>query len=184
MRWVRQMFLGEQSAAKVAGLFPSRPDAVAALLDLQKVTGLTASQVRLLEPSDSMAAPARAFDQAVAKENADMWHTVIRAHVSMGLLGAVVGCLLCLGLMIAGHATVLTAPRMSLVVLTSFGVIFGLLIGGAVAIRPDHGWLITLIRRGLQDGQWAVVAHPVSAEQTHCAMDVLMPGSVRVARSF
>lgn len=183
MRSVRQMFLGEQSITKVAGLFPSKPDAVAALQDLLQVTGLTPAQVRLLEPSDGVAVRAPVFDQAVEQEDAGIWGAVVRAHVSMGLLGAFIGCLLYLGLMMAEHPTFISTPRMSLVVLTSFGVIVGLLIGGALVIRPDHGWLATLIRRGLQEGLWAVVAHPVNAEQTYRAMDVLMPGSVRVARS-
>ncbi len=181
---LKQMIFGERSVTKVAGLFASKPDAVAALQDLLKVTGFSAGQVRLLEPSDSVAVRTDAFDRAIEPEEAGIWRTVIRAHVTMALIGTFVGFLIYGTLLLAGHPTIVSTPYLALVVFTSFGATFGLLIGGALAIRPDHGRLISLIRNGLQEGQWAVVAHPTSAEQTHIAMDVLMPGSVRVVRSL
>lgn len=180
----KQMFFGEKSVTKVAGLFASKPDAVAACQDLLQVTGFSPAQVRLLSPTDSVAARPDTFERAVEPEEPGIWRTIIRAHVTMAVLGAVLGFAIYLGLMTAEHPALMSTPSMGLVVFTSFGATFGLLIGGALAIRPDHGWLMSLIRRGLQDGQWAVVAHPVSPEQTHRAMDMLMPGSVKVVRSF
>ena len=73
---------------------------------------------------------------------------------------------------------------MGFVALAGFGATFGLILGGAIALRPDHGRVIGLVRCGLKRGQWAVVAHPTSAGQTDQAIASLGTGSLRVVRSF
>jgi hypothetical protein len=181
---IKQLVFGEKSVTKVAGLFASKPEAVAACQDLQKLSGFSAAQIRLLGPTDGVAVRTDAFDRAVEPEEGGIWHTIIRAHVTMGLLGAVLGILAYAVLMFMRHPALVSTPGMGLIVLTSFGATFGLITGGALALRPDHGWLISLIRRALNAGQWAVVAHPLNTEQTHRAMDVLGPGSLKVVRSF
>jgi len=70
------------------------------------------------------------------------------------------------------------------VVFAGFGIMFGLILGGLLALRPDHGRVIHLVRRALQIGKWAVVAHPRDASQTHQAVASLRSGSLRVVRSF
>lgn len=181
---VKELVFGERSVTKVAGLFASQPDAAAAVQDLLKETGLQPGQVRLLSPTDSVAVRRDVFERAVEPEEPGIWHTIIRAHVTMGLIGLLAGLILYGVMTAAGHPTVRASPAMSLAVFAGFGATFGLLLGGALALRPDHGWLFALIRKALQKGQWVVVAHPVNAGQTHKAVDVLSPGSLKVWRSF
>jgi hypothetical protein len=83
-----------------------------------------------------------------------------------------------------GSDLVRDSMLMAWLAMAGFGGTFGLLIGGLLSMRPDHGVLITLVRRGLESGQWAVIAHPFNAEQTHRAVDLLQLDHAHIVRSF
>jgi hypothetical protein len=92
--------------------------------------------------------------------------------------------LLFAGITASGNAALRGTPGLGFVAFCGFGITFGLMLGGVLSLRPDHGRVIGLIRRGLQRGNWAVVAHPRFSEQTHQAVASLKSGSLRVVRSF
>jgi hypothetical protein len=102
----------------------------------------------------------------------------------MGVLGLVAGTALYAILMAAGNGAMQGSPLLSLFALCAFGTTFGLILGGVLSLRPDQSRLVTLIRAGLRDGKWAVIAHPVDAAQTQQAVSALQGHSLRVLRSF
>ena len=181
---LQQFFFGERSVTKVAGLFATRSGAEIAMHDLLGSCRLSATQVNVLRPLDGNPARDDALDRAVEPEQRGIWLTVIRAHLSMGLLGLLAGVLLYAVLMAMDNAALRSTPGMGLVALAGFGATFGLMLGGVLALRPDHGRVIGIVRGGLQRGQWAVVAHPLDSRQTRQAMASLNHGSLRVMRSF
>ena len=181
---VKQFFFGERSVTKVAGLFATRSGAEIAMRDLLDSCRLSTTQVDVLSPLDGNPARADALDRAVEPEQRGIWLTVIRAHLAMGLLGLLAGVLLYAALMAMDNAALQSTPGMGLVALAGFGATFGLMLGGVLALRPDHGRVIGIVRGGLQSGQWAVVAHPLDSRQTRQAVTSLNHGSLRVTRSF
>ena len=181
---LQQFFFGERSVTKVAGLFATRSGAEIAMHDLLGSCRLSATQVNVLSPLDGNPARDEARDRAVEPEQRGIWLTVIRAHLSMGLLGLLAGVLLYAALMAMDNAALRSTPGMGLVALAGFGATFGLMLGGVLALRPAHGRVIGIVRGGLQRGQWAVVAHPLDSRQTRQAMASLNHGSLRVMRSF
>ena len=72
----------------------------------------------------------------------------------------------------------------ALVAMTGFGTTFGLLVGGLLSMRPDHGHVIAQVRQYLRQGRWAVVAHPDNPEQVASAESTLKDGSERVMRTL
>jgi len=181
---LKQFFFGERSVTKVAGLFATRSGAEIAMHDLLDSCRLSATQVNVLNPLDGSPARNDALDRAVEPEQRGIWLTVIRAHLVMGLLGLLAGVLLYAVLMAMDNAALRSTPGMGLVALAGFGATFGLMVGGVLALRPDHGRVIGIVRGGLQSGQWAVVVHPLDSGQTRQAMALLHQGSLRVMRSF
>lgn len=181
--WYEALF-GERSLTKVAGLFRNRMQAEGAAMHLLQGAGMADAQVRLLGPQEGELARSDALAHEMEPEVYGIWRTIIRAHLTMGLLGALAGTLLFLGLVAAEAPTVRSTMLMSWVAMAGFGGTFGLIVAGLLSLRPDHGHLINRVRRGLQQGMWAVVAHPEGAEQMHKAVDVLRHDQAEVLRSF
>ena len=69
------------------------------------------------------------------------------------------------------------------IAIVGFGCVFGLLLGGLLALRPDHVLLISNLRKALNAGSWAVVVHPVGATQVQAALDYFASTDTRVLRS-
>ncbi|MDX5446115.1 MAG: hypothetical protein LPJ87_08665 [Zoogloeaceae bacterium] len=185
---LKSVFFGERSVTKVAGLFDSNEVAQHAAQNLIDHSPLDASQVRVLGPSDTIATygsgVGRGIGRAVEPEQQGIWRTLIKSHLAAGVLGMLAGGLVFVLLMAIGFQAVVSTPGLSLLALAGFGLMFGLMVGGALSLRPDHGRVITVVRHGLEHGQWAVIAHPRDARQTHLAVKALQPGSARVVRSF
>ncbi len=183
MQWQKALF-GERSLTKVAGLFVDRASAETAASQLLDGAGFAPTQVRLLGPEVGNLKDRDLLARQVEPEQHGIWRTILRAHLTMGLLGFVAGTLLFAGWWLSGDAAIRTTPGMAWVSMAGFGATFGLLLGGLLSMRPDHGRVISRVRRALRLGRWAVVVHPVSAEQTQLALTRLRPISLRVLRSF
>lgn len=181
--WYEALF-AERSRTKVAGLFVNAFEAQDAAIHLLQRSGMQHSQVRVLSPHEGALAHQDLLARHMEPEPHGIWHTIIRAHVTMGLLGAAAGTLLYVYMLTHEPGLIHSTRLMSWVAMAGFGGTFGLLLGGLLSIRPDHGLLIALVRKGLEKGQWAVIAHPFNAEQTHKAVDLLQLDHAHVVRSF
>jgi len=126
-------------------------------------------QVRILPPDDATHDSINRLGRVVEPETAGIAHTLVRSHVTLGFGGAVVGALLWGLLRLINSGVVLYASAWSLVPFVMIGAAAGLLLAGALSLRPDHASLITRLRQGLREGRWAVVAHPRSAGEARAA---------------
>jgi hypothetical protein len=181
--WYEALF-AERSRTKVAGLFVNAFEAQDAAIHLLQRSGMRRSQVRVLSPHEGALAHNDLLARHIEPEQDGIWHTIIRAHVTMGAVGLAAGTLLYLLMLAHGSALVHSTMLMAWVAMAGIGGTCGLLVGGLLSIRPDHGVLITLVRRGLEKGQWAVIVHPFNAEQTHKAVDMLQLDHAHIVRSF
>lgn len=177
-------FFGERSLTKVAGVFPARAQAEQAARRLTLASGFNEQQVAVLAPRDGTWRRADALARKMEPEERGIWSTIIRAHVLAGVIGFLAGVALCLVMWIAGQPGVTSSPGLAMVAMAGFGTTFGLLAGGVLSIRPDHGRVIALVRQYLRQGRWAVVAHPDTPEQVAQAERTLQEGSERVVRTL
>ena len=181
---LKQAFFAESSVTKVAGLFDSSAGAASAARRLLGDSNLVASQVKVLGPVDAQSSRDAVLGDALEPEQDGIWRTLIRAHLTTGAVGLLAGASVFAALMATGNGAVRDSPDYAFVLLCAFGLVFGLVLGGVISLRPDHARVISIVRTALQKGNWAVIAHPVDATQTHDARACLQGGSLRVVRSW
>ena len=178
------MVFGERSLTKVAGLYPPERAARDAQARLAGRRGWEPSQVRLLGPDDARMSRRSILSRKVEPESQGIWRTIVRAHVVAGLAGVLLGAGGWYLFWRAGNRLLAASPGLSLLAAVFFGAVFGLLVGGLIALRPDHARLITLLRTALRGGGWAVVAHAQDDDQAEDAARALRPGSERIERTL
>lgn len=179
---LKQAIFGERSLTKVAAVFPTRDTAENAARYLHGLAGMSDTQVKLVGPVDGYRE--EALSRKLEPEQNGIWHTLLRAHAISGAIGAMLGGLVFLGLVLAEEAAVLSSPVMSLVSMLFFGTLFGLLVGGVITLRPDHSRVIAAVRNAVKHGYWAVVTHPVNSKQVAVVVDELGRRSLHVVRTL
>ena len=161
----------EVSNSKVAGIFANEPAARAEADRLRAALQLSDAQVQVITPSDPR--PGHKLEP----ESHGIFRTMIRAHVVLGLLGAVAGALAYAVLWSMDIPYIVNSAVMAASVLVAFGAVAGLMFGGLVTLRPDHDPFINRVREALGEGRSAVVVHAFSREQNAQARELLQHAS-------
>jgi len=184
MEHILKGMFGEVSVTKVAGLFPDKSQADAAAAEVLKTPGMAPGQVRMLGPEDAKMSRRDIFGRNLEPEQRGIFRTLFITHGITGVIGAIVGVLLFIGLYRSGQPMVASSPMLAFIAIVGFSITFGLLLGGLIAIRPDHVWLITAVRSGLKQGKWAVIVHPVDAGQTAGAKELLLKSGAEILKTL
>ncbi|WP_027995660.1 hypothetical protein [Simplicispira psychrophila] len=174
MEYFLQGLLGEKSLTKVVGLYPNAQHAQAAAAKAHHLHGIAPAQVRLLGPKDAKNTQRDLFGHHMQPAQHGIVKTLFQAHAGATLAGGIGGLLLFFWLLNSGQPMVIGSPWLAAMALLGFGIAFGLLLGGLRALRPDHIKLITTVRSALANNRWALVLHPLNAEQTRTAKDFLV----------
>lgn len=169
---------GEVADSKLAAVFATRRQAQDAADALIAGSDLQPAQVKVIRPDSS--------DVAIQlePEGGGIWRTIIRAHARLGVLGAVLGLVLFGILYATGLPMVVQSPIAAGLVLLGFGTIAGLMLGGLVALRPDHDRYVQATRDALDEGRSTVVVHALSGEQQDAAADFLASRGGEVTRTL
>ncbi|HSD18136.1 MAG TPA: hypothetical protein VLC71_12875 [Thermomonas sp.] len=158
---------GELSNSKVAAVFPRPVDAQAAAAAVAQALSLGAAQVQVITPSEPH--PGRLLEP----ESRGIWRTIVSAHLKLGIAGAVIGLLVFAGLRAYGLPFIVNSPVAAALVLLFFGTVAGLMLGGLVALRPDHDRYVEATRDAMASGNTTVVVHAFSSGQADQAADFL-----------
>ncbi|WP_341676248.1 hypothetical protein [Niveibacterium sp. SC-1] len=172
------LIFGERSLTKVAALFKDADSARAAQMELRGTSDMSDAQIRVVAPNDP------GFELKLEPESVGVRKSMVHAHVFFGVVGLLCGVLLALILHAAKIAAVLAGPIATVMACTAFGTVFGLMVGGFVAARPDHDAMIERVRSGLHEGRWAVVTHPMNAEQERDALRAFHTVHAEVVRTL
>ena len=184
MSYLLQGLFGERSLTQVAGLFPQQSQAESSLQDLLASGALRPGQARLLGPQDARARRQEIFSKSMEPETLGIAHTLFQTHLVGGMAGGVAGLALFVWLLHAGHPMVASSPLLAFIAFVGFATTFGLLAGGLLSMRPDHIRLITKVRSALRHNRWAVIAHPVDAQQTAQVREVLERNAAEVVTTL
>lgn len=169
--------IGERYVSKVGAVFASAEDARRAADAVVTRADVARSEVRLIEPGDSSDRESHKLEP----ETRGIARTLVRAHITLGIAGAVCGAVLGGLLLLTGVGAFTSNPWITLGWLTAFGAVGGLLLGGFVALRPDHDALNLKVEEATRDGHhWAVVVHVRDHDHERQAREVLeeMSGEV------
>ena len=150
---------GEVSGSKVAAVFDSEFEARAIARQVQRMFGFAPAQVQVVTPGDRR--PGRKLEP----EAHGIFRTIVIAHYRLGIAGLVLGVLAFMALYAAGIPAIVNSPALACAVITGFGGVAGLMLGGVVSLRPDHDLYVETVREALQDGRTAVVVHAFDAGQ-------------------
>lgn len=184
MDYLLQGMFGEKSLTKVVALFDDQSSAEGVIGRLLRLPGMHPGQVRLAGPRDLRTHRADLFGRKMEPEQHGIFQTLLRSHVVAGLAGALFGLVLYATLMRTGHPLMTSSPLLAAIAIVGFATTFGLLIGGLVAIRPDHIRVITQVRATLTAGGWAVVVHPTDSHQADLAHQALQGSGARIMRTL
>jgi len=158
---------GELSNSKVAAVFTDESAARRAAQDVTTTLALGAAQVQVITPTEPH--PGRKLEP----ESRGIWHTIVVAHVKLGIAGAIVGLLVFALLYELGIAFVVNSALAAAGVLVFFGAVAGLFLGGFVSLRMDHDRYVEAARDAMKAGHTTVVVHAFSMEQRNQAADFL-----------
>ena len=175
-----RVVFGEESITKVVGVYADRAAAGAAR---ERLAARDIAAV-MLQPADARRRAHEFLSRSFEPESRGIWHSIIRAHLLAGAIGLAVG--LCIwGVLRAQEVSlVASSPMLALVFIVFFTTVMGLMVGGLLALRPDHSMVFEELRTSLRAGSYAVVAHPTDADGVDAATRLLEPGSQRVTRTL
>lgn len=162
---------GERSLTLVAADFDDRASALAA------ASTLPDEEVAVIAPGDPQVARKLEPDQR------GIWWTMIRSHLILGTGGLLLG-LAAAWVLTTTWAAAASSPGFTALFAAVMGAFMGMMIAGALTLRPDHGLVIRHVRTALRRGRWAVVVHPVDGLQTRAALSALRAAGAEPMRSF
>ncbi len=158
---------GEVSNSKVAAVFASQAEARHVAAAVTEALSLDAAQVRVIAPGEPH--PGRKLEP----EPRGIWHTIVVAHLKLGVAGGIAGLVVFAVLLGVDVPFVASSPVAAALVLLFFGTVAGLLLGGLVALRPDHDRYVLAARDAMAEGNTTVVVHAFNAGQRERAAKFL-----------
>lgn len=158
---------GENYSHKVTAEFASQIEADNAVKTLIDQAGLPSAQITVVQPHDPTMA------RKIEPETKGIGRSLARAHVTLGLGGLVAGLVLAAILVAVGPEATQSSPLMTFMALGFLFAMLGLLLGGAVSLRPDHDPMIEHTRTATDAGKWTVIAHCTSTEQQDTVKNVI-----------
>lgn len=169
---------GEVSNSKLAAVFDSEAAARAAIVAVTAETGMAPAQVKLVTPSEPH--PGIKLEP----EGQGIWRTIVRAHLWLGVAGALAGLLAFAVMSWLEIPFIIASPWAAGATLVFFGAIGGLMLGGLVALRPDHDSYILATQEAMAEKRTTVVVHALSKEQHDHAAEILSGRGAEVTRTL
>ncbi|HHX36210.1 MAG TPA: hypothetical protein GX719_13175 [Gammaproteobacteria bacterium] len=164
---IQDAISGENYSHKVTAEFTSQIEADNAVRMLTNQAGLPSGQITVIQPHDPNMA------HKIEPETKGIGRSLARAHVTLGVGGLVAGLVLAAILVAVGPEATQSSPLMTFIALGFLLGMLGLLLGGAVSLRPDHDPMIEHTRAATDAGQWTVIAHCISSEQQDAVKNVI-----------
>jgi hypothetical protein len=173
-RW----FFRERSLSKVAAVYDHPHSADAATLHVKALAGVEDRRIQVVCPGDPDAG------RKVEPEGIGIVRTAIRAHATCLAVGVAAAVMLWAALWLAGLPLIVSTAGTSLFALTLLGAMFGLMVGGALTLRPDHDLVNAGVSEAARAGRWSVVVHPTSRRELERSADALADTGVPVLRTL
>ena len=159
--------IDESFPTKVSAEFDREESANEALSSLTQGAGFKREQIRLVEPDDAR------LEKKLEPETRGIAKTLARSHLVLGIVGLAVGLCLAWWLTTFGPTITTASPVLTYVALAIIFPFLGLLLAGAISLRPDHDPLVAKSRRAAGEGRWTVVVHCADNDEKDRAKRVM-----------
>src|SRR3546814_15535902 len=130
MAW--QTLFGELATTKIAAIFENEAAAASAAAALHSTTDLQATQLRLVRPHE------KDYSKKLEPESHGIARTALRAHLILGVAGAVIGIAAWALLYAMDLPALVSSPRARTGRTVFFSPSGGLALGGLLTATPDH----------------------------------------------
>lgn len=161
------VLLGEKFSHKVSAQYNSQESADRAAQLLVDNAKLPRNQIRIVQPYDPNMA------RKIEPESKGIARTLVKSHTVLGIGGLVLGLLIAAILVSIGPVMTRSSPMFTFIALGFLFSFLGLILGGAISLRPDHDPMIEKTRTATDTGHWTVIAHCTSLEQQTRVKDTI-----------
>ncbi|WP_205340701.1 hypothetical protein [Denitrificimonas caeni] len=161
------VLLGEKFPHKVSAQYNSQESADRAAQLLVDNAELPRNQIRIVQPYDPNMA------RKIEPESKGIARTLVKSHTVLGIGGLVLGLLIAAILVSIGPVMTRSSPMFTFIALGFLFSFLGLILGGAISLRPDHDPLIEKTRTATDTGHWTVIAHCTTIEQQTRVKDTI-----------
>lgn len=169
---------GEAMDHKLAAVFDTDAEAKKSVDAVLEATSLEPDQVKIVRPGDTLAG------WELEPEDRGIWRTLVRSHIGLGAVGAVVGFGAFLLLFALDVGFIANNGVVAAAVLTALGAAFGLMVGGLVTLRPDHMPYLVAAQSALRKGKTVVAVHARDRAQLEEASEELHRWPVKTVSSM
>lgn len=153
-----------RSASKTMGVFTSGDSAEQAVKELSQILSDDTSRIILVEPHDP------ALEAKLKNEYTHMGQAAISAHIWSAVLGVLVGVVFWAMLYYSNIPMFVHEATTSLLGSICVFLLIGVLVGCLVAYMPSGNNIIRPTKEAAENGQWVVMAYPVSSREKKAAV--------------
>lgn len=158
---------GEDFPHKVSAEYDTQQAAERAVQLLVDNAGLPRHQIRIVNPCDPDMA------RKIQPEVKGIARTLAKSHIVLGIGGLVFGLVLAAILAAIGPEMTRASPMMTFIASGFLFTFLGLILAGAISLRPDQDPLMEKTRTATETGQWTVIAHCTDLEQQTRVKDTI-----------
>lgn len=159
--------LDERYPCKVTAEFGSRESAEAVVAQLAEEPGLQQSRVELVVPGDQR------LGSKLEPEDRGIARTALKSHIVLGLAFLALGLAIAWLLVTFGPPLTRSSPLLVFIASGGLLTMVGLMLAGAITLRPDHDPLIAATRKAAQSGRWTVIVHCVDEAEKQRVKDLV-----------
>jgi hypothetical protein len=163
----------EHSLTLVAALFGDGQQAAVAAERLRQIQ----ADVDIVQPNDKQ------WMRKLEPEGRAIRQTAFRSHAVLMAVGFALGVVLSL-LLVSSWVAAAASPWMTGIAVTLISTLVGGMVAGLLTLRPDRSAVAMQVKAGLNEGQWAVVAHPRDEAAAAQASEMLLHAGGNVLRSL
>ena len=167
----------EKHTGRVAAVFGDKDSANAAKQKLVN-NGISPTVINIVKPEDNN------ISKKIEPESQGIAKTIVKSHGWLGLIGMILGLIIATALVISGPEMTQSSPLFTYLVFIFFGLTFGMMIAGAVSIRPDHDPLITKTVEASHENHWTVIVQTDDHEEIDLIKDLLEGSAISISETF
>lgn len=170
--------IDEKHPAKVAGIFKTEDDARTARKALMDKGKFASKVINVVKPEDPN------LSKKIEPESHGIAKTILKSHGVLGIVGLFAGFILASILVAAGPTFAQSSPLPTYLALGFFGLLLGLMVAGAITLRPDHDPLINETIEASHQQQWTVIVQTDDRDAVHKAKEILETYAVSVKETI
>jgi hypothetical protein len=149
----------ERYSTKISAEFADEALARETVESLTEEGGFDREQVTMIFPDD------RDFARKLEPESRGIGGIIASYHLAWGGVGLLIGLAAAWLLVRLGPLATQSNPVFTYLALIIICPMIGLLLAGALSIRPDHDRLVSRARAAAGSGRWTVVVHCADGDQ-------------------